>query len=166
MVNKVSTFFWFKTDETAVFSLPFRFTVSGILFAVLLLISSVAVYGFLDNVKEKETLDEVSKLTGTAEQLSMRGEGSQVLLEFEVPEGVSVNFGTLPDSQNKWPADAKNYCIKIGNNIRFYSSDASFSNSKLNGPVSFGSGKHALSLSTKIEPNSGRLFVLISEKGL
>ncbi|MGB9926860.1 MAG: hypothetical protein ACPK85_00485 [Methanosarcina sp.] len=117
-------------------------------------------------MKEKETLDEVSKLTGAAEQLSLRGEGSEILLELDVPEGVSVDFGTLPGSQNKWPADAKNYCIKIENSIRFYSSNAAFSNSKLNGPVSFGPGRHNLLLSTKIEPNSGRLFVLISKKGL
>ena len=116
-------------------------------------------------VKEKEILDEVSKLTAAAEQLSIRGEGSEILLEFRVPEGVTVNFGALPESQNKWPADANNYCICIGGKTTFYSSDASFSNPEINGPISLGSGRHRLLLSTKTESNSGRLFVLISDKG-
>jgi len=102
----------------------------------------------------------------TAEQLSMRGEGSEVSLEFRVPEGVTVDFGALPGRQNKWPADANNYCIRIGGKTTFYSSAASFSNFEINGPISLGSGRHSLLLSTKTESNSGKLFVLISEKEL
>jgi len=83
-----------------------------------------------------------------------------------VPEKVTVNFGSLPGSKNKWPADANNYFINTGENERLYSSKASFSNSSLNGPVSFDPGKHKLLLTTEIDPKSGRLFVLISEKEL
>jgi len=155
-----------ETDESAVCSLPFRFTVSGILFAALILISSVSMYDFLDGVKEKEALDEVSKLRTVAEQLLMRGEGSEVALELSLPEGASVDFGTLPGRQDKWPADANNYYIRIGGKTTFYSSNTFFSNPGLNGPVSLGSGKHRLHLSTKKESKSGRLFVLISKKGL
>jgi hypothetical protein len=153
-----------ETDETAVCALPFRFTVSGILFAALILLSSISVYDFLDGVKEKEALDEVSKLKVAADQLSMRGEGSEVALELSMPEGAAVDFGFLPGRRDKWPADANNYCIRIGGKNTFYSSDAFFSNPELNGPVSLGSGMHMLFLSTKIESKSGRLFVLISEK--
>ena len=153
-----------ETDESAVCALPFRFTVSGILFAALIVLSSISVYDFLDGVKEKEALDAVSKLTVAAEQLSMRGEGSEVVLELSMPEEAAVDFGFLPGRQDKWPADANNYCIHIGGKNTFYSSDASFSNPELNGPISLGSGIHMLLLSTKIESKSGRIFVLISEK--
>ena len=95
----------------------------------------------------------------------MRGEGSEVMLELRIPEGVRVDFGSLPGRQDKWPADANDYCIRTGEKTTFYYSDASFSNPELNGPVSLGSGRHRLLLSTKIESKSGRLFVLISEKG-
>jgi hypothetical protein len=152
-----------ETDESAVCSLPLRFTVSGILFAVLLLISSVSVYDFLDGVKEKKAMDEVSKLTAAAEQLSLRGRGSEVAMEFNLPEEVAVEFGTLPGRQGNWPADARNYCIRLGKKTSFYSSAASFSNPGFNGPVSFGSGMHRLLLSTKVESKSGKLFVVISE---
>jgi hypothetical protein len=154
----------FETDESAVCSLPLRLTLSGILFAVLLLISSVSVYDFLDGVKEKEALDEVSKLTVAAEQLSLRGRGSEVAMEFNLPEKVAADFGTLPGRQGNWPADASNYCIRFGKKTGFYSSAAFFSNPGFNGPVSFGSGMHRLLLSTKIESKSGKLFVVISEK--
>lgn len=84
--------------------------------------------------------------------------------EFGLPEGISVDFGVLPGRQDKWPADANDYCIRTGEKSTFYYSDASFSNPELNGPVLLGSGRHRLLLSTKLEPKSGRLFVLISEK--
>jgi hypothetical protein len=153
-----------ETDESAVISLPFRLTVSGILFAVILLLSFVYLYDFLDEAKEKAALDETSRLTAAAEQLSLRGEGSEVSLELRLPEGVSVDFGALPGRQDKWPADANDYCIRTGEKSTFYYSDASFSNPELNGPVFLGSGRHRLLLSTKLEPKSGRLFVLISKK--
>jgi hypothetical protein len=94
----------------------------------------------------------------------MRGEGSEICLELRVPEGVTVDFGNLPGYQNKWPADANNYCIHIDGKSTFYSSSAFFSNPEINGPISLGSGRHRLFLSTKTEPDSGRLYVLISEK--
>jgi hypothetical protein len=153
-----------ETDESAVTSLPFRLTVSGILFAVILLLSSVYLYDFLDGAKEKTALDEVSRLTAAAEQLSMRGEGSGISLELRLPEGMSVEFGSLPGRQDKWPADANDYCVRTGEKATFYYSDASFSNPELSGPVFLDSGMHRLLLSTKLESRSGKLFVLISEK--
>ena len=152
-----------ETDESAVVSLPFRLTVSGILFAVILLLSFGYLYDFLDEAKEKAALDEISRLTASAEQLSLRGEGSEVSLELRLPEGVSVDFGALPGRQDKWPADANDYCVHTGEKSTFYYSCASFSNPELNGPVFLGSGRHRLSLSTKLEPKFGRLFVIISE---
>lgn len=95
----------------------------------------------------------------------MLGEGSEVGLDIRILDRVSVDFGSLPGSEDRWPSDANNYCIHIGEKVTFYSSDASFSNPELNGSVSLGSGRHRLLLSTKTEPNSGRLLVVISEKG-
>jgi len=157
--------FTIETDESAVCSLPLRLTISSFLFTALLLISCIYLYDFLDGVKEKEVLDEVSKLGAAAEQLSLRGEGSEIVLDLSLPEGTSVDFGVLPGHQDKWPAHANNYYICIGRKTTFYSSDTFFSNPELNGPVSLGSGKHRLLLSTKTESKSGRLFVLVSEKG-
>lgn len=153
-----------KINESAVFSLPLRFTVSSILFAVILIISSVSCFEFLERVKEKDVLNEVSKLTDAAEQISMRGEGSEVALEFKLPEEVSVDFGTLPGIVDKWPADANNYCIHSDGKTLFYSSTAYFSKPGLNGSVSLGSGRHRLLLSSEAEPKSGKIFVVIFEK--
>lgn len=154
-----------EIDESAICSLPLRFTVSGILFAVLLLISSISVYDLLNETKEKEALDEVSKLTATAEQLSLRGEGSELILEVNLPEEVEVDLGTLPGRQDIWPEDANNYCIRSAEKTTFYSSAAFFSKPGFSGPVTLGSGRHRLLLSTKVESKSGKLFVVIYEHG-
>lgn len=153
------------TEESAVCGLPFRLTVTGILFAILVLISSISLSGFLEGVKERETIDEVSKITTAAEQLSIRGEGSELVLEVKVPQRASVVLGTLPGRENKWPEDADNYGITVQGKTKFYPSVASFSNPELAGPVSLGPGRHRLLLSTKIDQESGRHFVLISETG-
>jgi hypothetical protein len=77
---------------------------------------------------------------------------------------VSVDFGILPGREDRWPEDANDYCVRTGEKATFYYSDASFSNPELNGSVSLASGRHRLLLSTRLEPRSERLFVLISEK--
>lgn len=153
------------TEESAVCGLPFRLTVTGILFAVLVLISFTSLSGFLEGVKERETVDEVSKIITAAEQLSIRGEGSELIIEVNVPQRVSVILGALPDREDNWPEDANNYGIIVEEKSKFYPSLASFSNHELSGPVSLGPGRHRLLLSTKIDSESGRLFVLISEPG-
>ncbi|AKB35457.1 hypothetical protein MSSAC_0867 [Methanosarcina siciliae C2J] len=153
-------------NEAAVCGLPFRLTVTGIVFAVLLLLSAVHVSGFLEQAKEQEALDEVSKLIDVAEQISMRGGGSEIAFELRIPQGVSVDFGALPDLEENWPEDADNYCITIGGKSTFYPVAASFSNPEFDGPFSLGPGRHMVVLSTKLEPESGRLFVLISETGV
>lgn len=152
-------------DESAVCGLPFRLTVTGIVFAALLLLSAVQVSIFLEQAREQETLDEVSKLIAEAEQLSIRGEGSEIVFELRIPQGISVDFGTLPGREGNWPEDADNYFFTVGGKQTFYPAAASFSNPELDGPFSLGPGRHMLLLSTKIEPESGRLFVLISETG-
>jgi hypothetical protein len=82
-----------------------------------------------------------------------------------LPEKVAVDFGALPGRQDKWPADANNYCIRSGGKTAFYSSAALFSKPGFDGPVSLGSGRHRLLLSTKVELKSGKLFVVIYDKG-
>ena len=153
------------TEESAVCGLPFRLTVTGILFAMLVIISSISLSGFLEGIKERETMDEVSKITTAAEQLSMRGEGSELILEVNMPLRASVILGALPGREDNWPEDANNYGITIEGKSKFYPVLASFSNPDLDGPVSLGPGRHRLLLSTKIDQESGRLFVLISEPG-
>lgn len=110
-------------------------------------------------------MDEVSKITIAAEQLSIRGEGSELILEVNVPQRASVVLGTLPGRESKWPEDADNYGITVEGKTKFYPAVAFFSNPELVGPVSLGPGKHRLLLSTKVDPESGRLFVLVSETG-
>ena len=94
----------------------------------------------------------------------LHGEGSEISLELNLPEQVAVDFGTLPGRQDKWPADANNYCIHSAGKTVFYSSTAYYSKPGLNGSVSLGSGRHRLLLSSKAEPKSGKIFVVISEK--
>ena len=83
------------TDESAVTSLPFRLTVSGILFAVILLLSSVYLFDFLEEAKENAALNEISKLTAAAEQLSLHGEGSEISLELRLPTILPLHFQIL-----------------------------------------------------------------------
>lgn len=149
-------------DESAVFGLPFRLSVGALLFAALLVLSSISLSGFLEDEKERETVAEVSKLTVAAEQLSLRGAGSEVTLELRVPEDAKVGFGALPGREGEWPADAHNYYLSMGGREGFYASSASFSGPAIKGPAILGSGRHRLVLETAIEPETGRLFVLVS----
>ena len=137
------------TDESAVTSLPFRLTVSGVLFVVILLLSSVYLFDFLEEAKEKTALDEVSKLTAAAEQLSLHGEGSEISLELRLPEGVSVDFGALPGGKTNGLRMRMITASVQQKKVTFYYSAASFSNPELNGAVSLASGRHRLLLSTK-----------------
>ncbi|AKB79770.1 hypothetical protein MSHOH_3287 [Methanosarcina horonobensis HB-1 = JCM 15518] len=75
-------------------------------------------------------------------------------------------FGALPGREGNWPEDADNYGTTVKGKSKFYPALASFSNPEFNGPVFLGSGRHRLLLSTKIDHESGRLFVLISETGV
>ncbi len=149
-------------DESAVFGLPFRLSVGALLFAVLLLLSSISLSGFMAEEKEREVVAEVSKLTVAAEQLSLRGAGSEITLELRVPGDVKVGFGALPGRDGEWPADAHNYYVSIEGRDSFYTSSASYSNSSMKGPVLLGPGRHRLALKTAVEPETGRLFVLVS----
>ena len=132
------------------------------LFAALLVLSSISLSGFLEDEKEREAVVEVSKLTVAAEQLSLRGAGSEVTLELRVPEDVKVGLGALPGREGEWPADAHNYYLSMGRREGFYASSASFSGPSMEGPAILGSGRHRLVLETVIEPETGRLFVLVS----
>jgi len=150
-------------DDSAVFGLPFRLSVGALLFAALLLLSSISLSGFMVEDRDREVAAEVSKLTAAAEQLSLRGAGSEITLEFRVPYNVKVGFGALPGREGEWPADAHNYYVSTGGRDSFYASSASFSGPTMKGPAIFGPGRHRLVLETAIEPERGRLFVLVFE---
>ncbi len=134
----------------------------ALLFAALLVLSSISLSGFMVEDRDREVVAEVSKLTVAAEQLSLRGEGSEITLEFRVPYNVKVGFGALPGREGEWPADAHNYYVSTGGRDSFYASSASFSGPTMKGPAIFGPGRHRLILKTAIEPETGRLFALVS----
>ena len=135
----------------------------ALLFAALLLLSSISLSGFMTDEKERGVVAEVSKITVAAEQLSLRGAGSKITLEFRVPEDVNVCFGALPGREGEWPADAHNYYISTGGRDSFYASSASFSGPSMKGPAILGPGRHRLFLKTAVENDTGRLFVLVCE---
>ncbi|MDD3042249.1 MAG: hypothetical protein PHW56_04800 [Methanosarcinaceae archaeon] len=152
-------------DESAVCGLQVRFSASVILFTVILLLSAVSVTGILEELKVNSFTAEVLGVVEAAEQLSLRGEGSSVTFELEVPGSMGVGFGALPGKEADWPEAADNYYITAGGKSRFFATNSLFSNSELKGPAVFGPGKYRLRLSSEKDADSGKLFILISEAG-
>lgn len=149
-------------EESAVCGLQVRFSASVILFTLIIIISAISFAGVMEDLKVNSFTAEVLGFVGAAEQLSLRGEGSSVTFELEVPEGVWVGFGALPGNETGWPEAADNYYITAGERSHFFATNCLFSNSELNGTAVFGPGKYRLRLLSVKDGDSGKLFILVS----
>ena len=151
------------TDETAADALPMRFTVAAILIAIIGLLIASSVLDMMSTARTHEAQTEISKVVYNAEQMSVRGAGSVVTLDIDIPNDINVVLGALPDDGGAWPRDAGNYYIQSGSERRVYETDTAFSNLGVGGAAELSPGPHRLTLESVYNSNYGRVFVLVYE---
>ncbi len=151
------------TDETAADALPMRFTVAAILIAIIGIIITSSVLDLMSTARTHEAQTEISKVVSNAEQMSVRGAGSVVTLDIDIPNDVTVVLGALPENRDEWPRDAGNYYILSGSERRVYETDAAFSNLGMDGAAELSPGPHRLTLESVYNSDHGKLFVMVYE---
>lgn len=151
------------TDENAADALPMRFTVAAILIAIIGMIMASSVLDLMSIARTHEAQAEISKVVSNAEQMSLRGAGSVVTLDIDIPNDVIVVLGALPDDTDAWPRNAGNYYIRSGSERRVYETEAAFSNIDMNGSVEFPEGPHRVTLESVYNSDHGLVFVLVYE---
>ncbi|MDO9517154.1 MAG: hypothetical protein Q7J10_03790 [Methanosarcinaceae archaeon] len=152
------------TDETAADALPMRFTVAAILIAIIGLLVASSVLDMMSTARTHEAQTEISKIVSNAEQMSVRGAGSVITLDIDIPNDVTVVLGALPENRGEWPRDAGNYYIHSGSGRRVYEADAAFSNLEVDDAVELSPGPHRLTLESVYNSDHGKLFVLVYER--
>ncbi|MCL7411333.1 MAG: hypothetical protein M8350_05940 [Methanosarcinaceae archaeon] len=152
------------TDETAADALPMRFTVAAILIAIIGLLVASSVLDLMSTARTHEAQTEISKIVSNAEQMAVRGAGSVVTLEIDIPNDVTVILGALPKNRDEWPRDAENYYIQSGSKSSVYETDAAFSNIEVDDAVELSEGPHRLTLESVYNSDHGKLFVLVYER--
>ena len=150
-------------DETAADALPMRFTVAAILIAIIGIIMASSVMDLMSTARTHEAQTEISKVVYNAEQMSVRGAGSVVTLDIDIPNDITVVLGALPEEGHSWPRDAGNYYIQSGSERRVYETGAAFSNIGMNGSVEFPEGPHRVTLESVYNSDHGLVFILVHE---
>ena len=150
-------------DEEAADALPMRFTVAALLILMLMALFTTAVLDLKDVTDMHHTDAALSKITSNAQQMTLRGAGTIINIEIEIPSDTQVVLGALPGSENTWPEDANNYYILTSEKRAIHETDALFSNVHINGPYTISPGSHQITLETVTEESSGKLFVKIYE---
>ncbi|NYT19964.1 MAG: hypothetical protein GKC08_06730 [Methanosarcinales archaeon] len=151
-------------DERAADSLPLRFTIASLLILLIMALFFTATSDLNESVEENIAIMEIDKLVSNSEQISVRGEGSIVYMEIDIPENIDVHMGELPNEEKLWPLNSKNYYIRIDERRTIYESKSAFSNGKMTGAYTITPGYHELKLETERDSRTGMLFVKISEK--
>ena len=153
------------TDENAADALPMRFMVAAIIIAIIGVIIASSVLDLMSNARMHKVQAEISKIVLNAEQMSVRGSGSVVTFDIDIPNDVTVVLGALPNEEGAWPRDSDNYYIQSGNERRVYETDASFSNIGMDGAAELSAGPHRLTIESVYNSDHGRIFVLVYETG-
>ncbi|WP_167879524.1 hypothetical protein [Methanococcoides sp. NM1] len=151
-------------NERAADSLPLRFTIASLLILLIMALFFTAISDLKENTDENIAKMEIDKLVSNSEQISVRGEGSIIHLKIDIPDKVKVYMGELPNEDNLWPSNSKNYYIHIKERQTIYESMSAFSNENMTGAYTITPGHHELKLETERDPITGMLFVKISEK--
>jgi len=149
-------------DETAADALPMRFTVAAMLIAIIGIVIASSVLDLMSTTRTHEAQTEISKIVYNAEQMSVRGAGSVVTLDIDIPQDITVVLGALPDDEGAWPRDAGNYHILSGSERRVYETDAAFSNLAMDGAAELSEGSHRLTLESVYNPNHTQVFILVN----
>lgn len=151
------------TDETAADALPMRFTVAAILIAIIAILIASSVLDLMSTARTHEAQTEISKIVSNAEQMSVRGAGSVITLDIDIPNDVMVVLGALPEDGDAWPRDAGNYYVQSDSERRVYETDTAFSNFGMDGAAELSSGPHMLTLKSVYNSDYGRVLVLVYE---
>ena len=77
-------------DETAADALPMRFTVAAILIVIIGLVIASSVLDLMSTARAHEAQAEISKVVSNAEQMSVRGAGSVVTLDIDIPNDITI----------------------------------------------------------------------------
>lgn len=150
-------------NERAADSLPLRFTIASLLILLIMILFFTAISDLKEKSDENLAIIEIEKLVSNTEQISVRGEGSIIYLEIDIPEKVYVHMGELPNEDNLWPSNSKNYYIRIDERHTIYESRSAFSNENMTGAYIITPGHHELKLESERDTSTGMLFVKISE---
>ncbi|MDK2826283.1 hypothetical protein SAMN04488589_1491 [Methanolobus vulcani] len=153
----------FLKNERAADALPMRMVVAVIAIGALLLLMSGTVSSLIESEQTYTTKTIISEIESNAEQMSAKGSGSIVTLDVNVPSGVEIIFGALPENEDAWPSDADNYYIEINGKQIIGESSASYSNSTLNDSFILNPGSHILTLES-VRDQNGKIFIALSDK--
>ncbi|WP_445476264.1 hypothetical protein ACT9XH_06065 [Methanococcoides methylutens] len=100
-------------DERAADSLPLRFTIASLLILLIMALFFTAISDLKESTDENIAIMEIDKLVSNSEQISVRGEGSIIYMEIDIPENVEVHMGELLNEEKLWPLNPRNYYIRI-----------------------------------------------------
>ncbi|ETA67152.1 MAG: hypothetical protein PWQ51_1913 [Methanolobus sp.] len=153
----------FLKNERAADALPMRMVVAVIAIGALLILMTGAVSSLIESEETYITRTIISEIESNAEQMSAKGAGSIVTLDVNVPSGVEIIFGVIPENQNSWPSDAENYYFEINGKQTIGESSASYSNKTLNGYFILSPGPHVLTLES-VRDQNGKIFIILCDK--
>jgi hypothetical protein len=153
----------FLKNERAADALPMKMVVAVIAIGALLILMTGAVSSLIETEETYITRTIISEIESNAEQMSAKGAGSIVTLDVNVPSGVEIIFGAIPENQNTWPSDAENYYFEINGKQTIGESSASYSNKTLDGFFILGSGSHVLTLES-VRDQNGKIFIILCDK--
>jgi hypothetical protein len=150
-------------NERAADALTMRMVVAVIAIGALLILMTGAVSSLIESEETYTTQTIISEIESNAEQMSSRGAGSIVTLNVDVPSGVEITFGTIPENENNWPSDAENYFFEINGKQTIGESSASYSNKALDSCFMLSPGPHTLTLES-VRDQNGKIFITLSDK--
>jgi hypothetical protein len=160
MINFSGTFL---KNERAADALPMRMVVAIIAIGALLILMTGSVSSLIESEETHATKAIISEIESNAEQMSAKGAGSIVTLDVNVPSGVEITFGAIPDNENNWPSDAENYYFEINGKQTIGESSASYSNQILDSFFILSPGPHVLTLES-VRDQNGKIFIVLGDK--
>ncbi|AEH61250.1 conserved hypothetical protein [Methanosalsum zhilinae DSM 4017] len=146
-------------DESAADALPMRITVAAIVIAIIMVLLASGVSNMLTAVNERKAVNEAEKIAMHAEQISLRGEGSRIVLDIDVPTGYRIVLGALAHDKDNWPVNANSYHIQTGRRNIIKETGASFSDEFMAGPAIIPEGSHQIIIESIRDPSYNRLFI-------
>ncbi|TGC10572.1 hypothetical protein [Methanolobus halotolerans] len=150
-------------DDRASDALPMRFTAAAIILLVLVFLSWTAISATMEKKSIHDTEAAISIIDSNAGMISANGAGSRVTLDINIPAKVTLVLGGVPDREEKWPEDARNYYFRMDSRQFMGESTASYSNEYLNGTAVLGPGSHKITLESVKRTSDNRIFVKVYE---
>jgi hypothetical protein len=153
----------FLKNERAADALPMRLVLAVVVIGALFILMTGAVSSLIESEETYTTRSIISEIESNAEQMSSKGAGSIVTLDVNVPSGVEITFGAIPDHENAWPCDAENYYFEINGKQTIGQSSAYYSNKALDSCFILDYGPHVLTLES-VRDQNGKIFITLCDK--